>query len=110
MADAYKLWHGALANMPRLSRYTLGARIDGLFLDVSEFAVQATYAARDQKRVLVVQANNTLDALNFFLKLAWEMKLVDNKKYLAISAPLTEVGRMLGGWKKQLGIGETPVS
>lgn len=38
------------------------------------------------------------------------MKLLDNKKYLAISAPLTEVGKMLGGWKKQLGIAETPAS
>ena len=30
-----------------------------------------------------------------------------NKKFSAVSAPLTEVGKMLGGWQKQL-IKETP--
>jgi hypothetical protein len=43
-----------------------------------------------------------LDALKYFLKIAWELKSLDNKKYLAISNALNEVGRMLGGWKKQL--------
>lgn len=85
-----------------MSRYTLGARIDRFFLDVIELTTKSAYAPREQKINIVAEANNKLDILNVFLKLAWEMKLFDNKKYLAISAPLTEVGRMFGGWKKRL--------
>ncbi len=99
-----------LATIPRLSRYTFGARIDDRFIKILELVTKAAYAPRDQKRILVVEANITLDVLNVFLKLAWEMKLLDNKKYLAISAPLAEVGKMFGGWKKQLGTPKTPVS
>lgn len=43
-----------------------------------------------------------MDLLKFFLQIAWELKALDNKKYLALSAPLIEVGKMLGGWRKQL--------
>jgi len=57
-----------------------------------------------------VEANKTLDILQFFLKIAWEMKLLENNKYLAISSPLVEAGKMLGGWKRQLETTQTPVS
>jgi hypothetical protein len=93
-----------------MSRYTVGTRIDKLFLDITELIIKSAYAPREQKRILIIEANNTLDILQFFLKIAWEMKLFDNKKYMAISVPLTEAGKMLGGWKKQLGTSEIPVS
>jgi hypothetical protein len=32
----------------------------------------------------------------------WETKSLDNKKYIALSGPLDEIGRMLGGWNGQL--------
>jgi len=32
----------------------------------------------------------------------WETKSLDNKKYIALSEELNEVGRMLGGWYGQL--------
>lgn len=49
-----------------------------------------------------------MDLLKFFLKLAWEIKALKDKEYLAISTPLTQGGKMLGGWSKQLQQ-ETPI-
>ncbi len=40
--------------------------------------------------------------LKFFLQLGWEIKVLDNSKYVALSEPLDEVGRMLGGWLRQV--------
>jgi hypothetical protein len=100
--DAYKQWHSFLADLPRLSRYTLGAKIDSLFTDTIELILLAGYASKPQKVVLVQRASTKLDALKFFLQIAWEVKALDNKKYLRLSEPLNEVGRMLGGWRKQL--------
>ena len=31
----------------------------------------------------------------------WELKDLDDKKYVSISEPLNEVGRMLGGWLRK---------
>ncbi|MFA6404757.1 MAG: hypothetical protein WCW03_02045 [Candidatus Paceibacterota bacterium] len=32
----------------------------------------------------------------------WETKSIDDKKYIALSVKLDEVGKMLGGWSGQL--------
>ena len=36
------------------------------------------------------------------LQIAWEIKALDAKKYILLSGKLDEIGRMLGGWLKQL--------
>ncbi|MBI1755297.1 hypothetical protein HY250_01880 [Candidatus Azambacteria bacterium] len=32
----------------------------------------------------------------------WESKSLDNKKYIALSMKINEIGKMLGGWSGQL--------
>lgn len=62
----------------------------------------AGYTARERKLVMVQQASAKLDTLKFFLKVAWQAKALQSKKYAELSAPVAEIGRMLGGWRKQL--------
>lgn len=49
-----------------------------------------------------------LDLLKFFLQIAWEIKSLDNKKYILLSEKLDEIGKMLGGWMKKAQ--ETPLA
>ncbi|MCX6781239.1 MAG: four helix bundle protein [Candidatus Magasanikbacteria bacterium] len=88
--------------MERLSRFTLGTTIDKIFCETIELILQASYTAREQKQTIVLRAASKLDTLKFFLQIAWEIKTIDHKKYAALSAPLHEIGKMLGGWRKQL--------
>lgn len=99
--SAYKFWHGLLEDIPRLTRYTLGSKIDGLFAETVELILIASYTQRREKLAVIQKATQKLDSLKFFLQIAWELKALDNKKYMELSTPLTEVGRMLGGWRKQ---------
>ncbi len=80
----------------------MGAKIDTLFIETVELILQAGYSHREQKLAIVLQACTKLDALKFFLQISWELKALDTKRYARIAEPLTEVGKMLGGWKKQL--------
>jgi len=36
-------------------------------------------------------------------QIAWENKMINNQNYSAISEQLREIGRMIGGWQRQLG-------
>ncbi|MFH1426202.1 MAG: four helix bundle protein [Candidatus Kerfeldbacteria bacterium] len=72
-----------------------------MFTDTIEIILYAAYARRADKLAILQKACVKLDALQFFLQLAWELNVLDNRKYGAISTPLAEVGKMLGGWKKQ---------
>ena len=96
MTEAYKLWHGFLLQFPRLSKYTLGTRIDAIFTEILELLLVAKYSDKINKAIA------KLDSLKFFMQIAWEIKALDNKKFACLSRPLAEIGRMLGGWRKQL--------
>ena len=101
LVEAYKIWHDYLVNFPRLSKYTLGKKIDSIFTDCLELLLLAKYSDKNSKLLLINKAITKFDSLKFFLQIAWEIKALDNKKYLHLSKPLTEIGRMLGGWRKQ---------
>jgi len=106
-AEAYKLWHNILPHIQRLTRYSLGEKINDLFIELAELIFTAGFTSKQQKATIIERASIKLDVLKFFLQTAWELKALDNKKFSALSVPLTEIGRMLGGWKKQL-LKETP--
>lgn len=95
---AYKLWHEFVKHFPKTSRYTLGAKIDTVFIELLETLFRASH--QKEKYILIVEANIKLDILKFLIRMSWEIKSLDNKKYIMLSKRLEEVGLMLGGWKK----------
>jgi len=100
--ESYKLWHGYLIHIPRLTRYTLGAKIDNIFTESLELSLLAGYSAKESKLLIIQKLSVKFDLLKFFLKLLWEMKVLDNKKYAMLSRPLSETGNMIGGWLNSL--------
>lgn len=98
----YKLWHAWRDHFPKKSRYTLGAKIDSLFLDILEIMFVGSYLGPKEKLPLLERANGKLDLLKFFLQISWELKALDNEKYVSLSESLQEIGRMLGGWRRGL--------
>ncbi len=101
-SQAYTLWRELVPHIPKSSRYTLGEKIDALFIESIEYLYSAVYARSDERIRSIVKSATKLDTLKFFLKLAWETKQIDTKKYIALSEILDEIGRMMGGWIKQL--------
>lgn len=102
LVSAYKLWHEFLPHFPKTSRYTLGSKIDYLFVETIESAIKALHLSRGEKFIYLTQASIKLDLLKFFLQIAWEIKSLDNRKYIRLSEKLDEIGKMLGGWIKSL--------
>ncbi len=102
VADAYKLWQTYVRHFPKDLRYTLGGKIDLLFIDIIESLFAASYLIKEQKIPHLQRAALKLDLLKFFLQLSWECKALDNKKFSAISELTVEVGKMLGGWQRQV--------
>ena len=99
---AYKLWHEFLPHFPKTSRYTLGGKVDALFIETAELVFTASYLSKELKRPFVQKAIAKLDLLKFFLQITWEIKALDNKKYIAMSEKIDEIGKMVGGWNRQL--------
>lgn len=102
LIDAYKLWQEFIRHFPKTSRYSLGVKIDSCFLKIIENIFSASYENINQKLDFVTIASKQLDLLKFFLQIAWEIKAIDNKRYILLSEKLDEIGRMIGNWQKNL--------
>jgi len=88
--------------MPKLHKFSLGEKVDKIFVEVIDGIVTANFLNSREKQPFVHFAIRKLDILKVFLMMLWETKSLDNKKYIALSEKLNEVGRNLGGWYGKL--------
>lgn len=94
------MWIENLPNIPRASRYTYGNRVDTEFILFLEKLYVVSYMPIKEKSVGLRELISKLDTLRFLFQLGYETKLIPEKKFIALSTPLIEIGKMLGGWKK----------
>jgi hypothetical protein len=102
LKESYGLWQNYLASFPKANRFTLGSKIDDVFLAAIEYCFLASYANIAEKQILLDRAISRTDLIKLLLQLAWDIRAIDHKKYASLGERLAEVGRMLGGWKRQL--------
>lgn len=88
--------------MPKEHRFSLGIKIDNIFTEIIEMISGALYVNKEEKVAYIKIAIRKTDTLKLFFLILWETKSFDNKKYLAISEKIDEIGRMLGGWIGQM--------
>ena len=108
LKTVYKLWFGYYTDVPKTHRYTLGVRIDDLFIDCIESIAVASFTSRPDKLPHVRLAMRKLDTLKILLLVLWEAKSLDDKKYIALSLQIESIGKMLGGWHGQLAKQNSP--
>lgn len=87
----------------------MGEKIDKIFVDVLEAVITANFLNPIEKLTYVRLAIRKLDTLKVFLMILWETKSLDDKKYIALSEKLNEVGKNLGGWYGKLIKENSPV-
>lgn len=102
LKTTYKLWFDYYKILPKEHRYSLGQRIDTLFIETLEATATATFLYKEKKIPYVQYAIRKLDTSKILVMILWENKSLDDKKYIALSEKLDEVGKMLGGWNGQL--------
>jgi hypothetical protein len=83
---------------PRSYRFSVGDRLVSYDLDLLLVLVEAAYTAN--KAVLLLQANNKVNALRYLLRLAKDLRLLSLDSYGFAAERLDEIGRMVGGWQK----------
>jgi len=100
--STYIFWYQNYLIIPKMHRYSLGEKIDKIFVDMIEAVITANFLSQKEKEPFVRFAIRKLDILKYFLMMLWETKSLDSKKYIALSTKLDEIGRNLGGWRGKL--------
>jgi len=86
--------------MARSERFGIGDRIDTLWLDLLDSLRKAAYASVSQKLLSLEEAIRAVDAVRFFVQIAWESGLIAQSHFTSLGKDIEEIGRMVGGWKR----------
>lgn len=88
-----------LEKFPRAQRFLLGDRIEGTALDVLERLIEATFSR--ERRGQLQQANLGLEKLRHLLRLAFELRYLDQRRYEHAARAIDDTGRLVGAWLKK---------
>ena len=100
--SGYLSWITFYQTLPKIHKHSLGQKIDTIFIEIIEAISIATFLSREEKQPWVRLAIRKTDTLKILLMVLWETKSLDDKKYIALSEKIEEIGKMLGGWNGQL--------
>jgi hypothetical protein len=96
------LWHGYIIHFPKIHRYSLGIKIDSLLVEIIADIAYASFTSPAQKLPFIQRSIRNTDTVKILLTVANKVEALDDKKYFAITEPLIEIGRILGGWSGQI--------
>ncbi len=99
--ESYKLWHELRKTLEKFNKYSIGLKIDSLYVEIIERLFQAQYISKEKKVEVLQLATIKLDTLKFFVFTLLEIKGTSEEIYLKLNGTLEEVGKMLYGWKQQ---------
>lgn len=102
MYEFYKLFYGYSKLFPKKDKYTLGSKCEMYIIETLELLLAAGNSPRLEKMAYIKQANIKFDTLKVFIRLAKDVGMLDEKKYLELQKRIQEIGRMIGGWQKSV--------
>lgn len=85
---------------PRSQRFVLAKRVLDAALDFQEHLLEAGLGKGPTRAERLAQADVALAKLRFYLRLCHELQLLSLGQYEHVIRMVTEVGRLLGGWRK----------
>jgi hypothetical protein len=88
----------AVEKFPRSQKFLLGDRIQSLALDALERLIAATYTR--ERRTLLDAAHLDIEKLRHLFRIAADLHCVDERRHEHAQRQLDEIGRMIGGWRK----------
>jgi four helix bundle protein len=98
--NLYLCLYHTIETIPKKDRFTIGAKCENTSLAILEKLYEAN-AKYGQNRLIILQSVDTkLKILQALVKALFDIKAINDKKYLQLSELLVEIGRMLGGWIK----------
>ncbi len=100
--DLFKTLHEFQNSVSKLERHTLWKKCEERSLDILSGLLKTSHLTREKRPIQLQQVSNNLDILRVFIRLAHDVKAIDQKKYIVLQSFMDEIGRMLGGWIRKL--------
>ena len=90
----------ATNHFPRSHRHSFTQRLLDAAFDLSEALQEATLRFGSARSERLTRADEALDKLRYYLRLAVRLGWLRPGQYQHVAAMVAEIGRLLGGWHK----------
>jgi len=101
--SVYKLLiylYSLVSNFKKEYKYTLGNSILECAWKVLDNIITANTLPNLEKKKYILKSSNYFDMLKTRLRVAHELKLIDNRRYSFLINQFEDIGKMLSGWYK----------
>lgn len=98
----YIAWHIRCETIPKKDRFTIGQKTESLLLEMLTLIVTA-YHTKDvaTKKEILSKANMSLECAKITIRLAKDVKALEQRWYIDYENRLQEIGKQMGGWMRQ---------
>lgn len=103
---AYLEWIFIQKHIPKISRYSLGVKIDEIFVDIIE---NSFVFITTRSEILIIKLIAKIDLLKFMLQTLLESKGIDNDKFISLNSKIEEMGKITFGIKRNLENKKPPI-
>jgi hypothetical protein len=100
MIELYKTLHLFRVKIPKQDRFTIWQKCENIVLELCESLLAANQLHKSGKLPELEKMSNRLNLLRILLRIAKEVKTIDNQRYARLEKIVDKIGRMLGGWIK----------
>ena len=87
--------------LPKQDRHTLGQKSQQLTIEILELLFAANSESGAARFALQKQVDLKLKILKTIIRLCYDVRAIDESRYLSLEKKIVEIGRMLGGWIKK---------
>ena len=100
--ELYRTLHSYQRGITKTQRYTLWQKCENTAITVLEGLIHTGYLPQDRRATQLNRTSVHVDMLRVYLRLALDIKIINQKKFVVLQEQIDEIGRMLGGWIKSL--------
>lgn len=95
--------HNVIILYPKIHRYSLATKIDNGYINYLSYIFYAHTESNEIKKYdYLIKANNSLDLVKLLLSVSFDINCIKENKYFEISEKLNELGKIIGGWKRNI--------
>ena len=92
--EIYKMTH----YFPREHKYTLGQKLKETNIEFIDFIILAN--SQENKTSSLKEARTTLERLRIYIRMSFDLKIINFKKYEFLSRSFEDLSRQLSGWQE----------
>ncbi|MBI2053938.1 MAG: four helix bundle protein [Candidatus Staskawiczbacteria bacterium] len=91
-----------LPKIPKKDRFGIFARIETFCLDILILTIESALQTKNNKLQLLNLTRIKIETLKKLIRIANELKIIEDKKYIELEFDLQEISKMINGWIKYL--------